>query len=300
MANYLRVADVNVSNAFIQPGACANVSRATNIVLQNVSGAYMATGNVDHVGILGGSWGGTQGTPVQMADCGLGGAHRTAFVRFDGVNFHDAIEVGTGAHLECLQSFTGGTEHAIIRNSKFTNCAQWDISGDFLFSLLVENNQMSEPCSGQSQPPCKGGIRAPISLKCADAGNVTVRFNSMRGGLIFFEACSLKGTNRFYGNATDWPISQSECDGLTSNGFQFSYNVFGSGGVACGQNAVVAGNQWVNAAHSTYNFHLLSCSVASANFVPTSVAGGYPATDYAGVARPKGAKLDAGAYEDCS
>ncbi len=76
--------------------------------------------------------------------------------------------------------------------------------------------------------------------------------------------------------------------------------MFGSGGVACGQNAVVAGNQWVNAAHSTYNFHLLSCSVASANFVPTSVAGGYPATDYAGVARPRGAKLDAGAYEDCS
>ena len=81
---------------------------------------------------------------------------------------------------------------------------------------------------------------------------------------------------------------------------QFNYNVFRTGGVACGQNAVLAGNQWVNPTHSTYNFHLASCSVASANFIPTSVAGGYPATDYAGVARPRGAKLDAGAYEDCS
>ena len=172
------------------------------------------------------------------------------------------------------------------------------------FSLLVENNQMSEPCSGQSQPPCKGGIRAPISLKCArgDAGNVTVRFNSMRGGLsIFQETLYLKGTNRFYGNATDWPIGQYDCNGLTSAGFQVAYNVFGSGGVACGQNAVLTGNRWPSPTHPTYNFHLASCSVASANLVPTTVAGGYPATRlYAGVARPKGAKLDAGAYEDCS
>ena len=192
-------------------------------------------------------------------------------------------------------------DHITIRNSKFTNCAQWDVSGIFRDTLLIENNQMSEPCSGQSQPPCAGGIRSPIALNCpSDAGNFTIRFNSMRGGLTWHDACSLKGTNRFYGNATDWQVSQYDCNGLTNSGFQVAYNVFATGGVACGQNAVVAGNQWVNAAHSTYNFHLASCSVASANFVPTSVAGGYPATDYAGVARPRGAKLDAGAYEDCS
>ena len=122
----------------------------------------------------------------------------------------------------------------------------------------------------------------------------------MRGGLTFLESCTLDGVNRFYGNATDWQISQYDCNGWANAGMQFSYNVFGSGGVACGQNALLSGNQWVNAIASIYNFHLLSCSVASANFVPTSVAGGYPATDYAGVARPRGAKLDAGAYEDCS
>ncbi len=67
-----------------------------------------------------------------MADCGLGAARHTASASAStACMFHDAIESAQGAHLECMQSFGERTDHTIIRNSKFTNCAQWDISGNF-------------------------------------------------------------------------------------------------------------------------------------------------------------------------
>ena len=117
---------MTTSAVYIQPGACADVTRGTNIVLENVSGTYMATGNVDHVGILGGDSGTQQGPTVQMADCGLGAVHHVNHVRFDGVPFHDAIQVSSGQHLECMQSFARGPQ---ITSSSATRSSRTAPSG---------------------------------------------------------------------------------------------------------------------------------------------------------------------------
>ena len=71
-ANYLRIVDVKASDVLISPGNCAAVPRATNIVLENVSGQYLNLNNVSNIGILGGSWGPRQATIIQMADCNRG------------------------------------------------------------------------------------------------------------------------------------------------------------------------------------------------------------------------------------
>ncbi len=302
-ASYLRVADMTVYNVFLQPAGCTNVPSRTNIVLDNVQVHYMALGNVDHVGILGGEIGrtGVHGTVVQLADCGLGSSHRAHHIRFDGVWIHDAISdksASQGAHLECLQGMTP-VPQLTIRNSKFTNCAQWDINvaGD---NLLIENNILAKTCSEQVTVGQGGNCDtgAAILTGCgSSSSNVTIRFNSMMEGVVQATGgCSYGGTNRYYGNSWYW---NTPCSWLQSFNIQFDYNVSNQGST-CGSHDKVIPSIFTAPVAPGYNFHLLSCAIAAANLVPAGVPGGLPATDYAGQSRPRGAAADAGAYEDCS
>jgi hypothetical protein len=270
--------------------------------LDNVTGYYLSVNNTDHDGILGGSWGPKKGTPVQLYDCVAGPAYESKYVRFDGVTFHDAIQTSSNSHLECFQ--TQGGDHITVRDSLFTNCAQWDISISAA-STTIENNVMAHTCSNQGAPCAPG---AAIVISCSyggqPLGDWTIRFNSMHDAFMQFNSpgsgCSRNygRRSRMYGNIIDgWAMNDFICSTYQGEGWTLDYNIYASG--SCGPHDASAGSQFGDATQPTYDFHLANCSVKAADFVPTSVTGGYPAVDYAGVTRPHGGAVDAGAYEDC-
>jgi hypothetical protein len=226
------------------------------------------------VGDLNGNWGPLHGNQiVYVNDCSWTGTQREpTHIRFDGGYSHDAIQDQQGQHLECLHVEPG--DYVTIRNSRFVNCAQHDITigGGVGTHYLNENNTLAYPCSAQGSP-C--GANDPIDTSCAGGkSDWTVRFNSMDGAMIVSEAsgCTYGGTNLFYGNVENasW-FSQWQCD-------TFSGSVIGSAMVAPGA--------------PNYNFHLVAGAVA-VGLVPASLP--RPDTDLAGNPRGSG-PTDAGAY----
>ena len=79
-------------------------------------------------------------------------------ILFDGVAFHDFVDVGPGQfhHIECLQ--VGAAVNLTIRNSKFWNCGTHDIfirswgfvnnSPSPLSNILIENNWFAKTVAG--------------------------------------------------------------------------------------------------------------------------------------------------------
>jgi len=90
---------------------------------------------------------------------------------FDGVWFHDWTRTSTSVHTECLQ--VAGTTNMVIRNSKFSNCAVFDLSftsynnAGRVTNLLMENNFFDTAVSG---------------------GYFSVHFSAMDGGSVRFNS----------------------------------------------------------------------------------------------------------------
>ena len=90
---------------------------------------------------------------------------------FDGVWFHDWTRTSDAVHTECLQ--VAGTTNMVIRNSKFSNCAVFDLSftsynnAGRVTNLLMENNFFDTAVSG---------------------GYFSVHFSAMDGGSVRFNS----------------------------------------------------------------------------------------------------------------
>ena len=127
-----------------------------------------------------------------------------------------------GAHLECFQSF--GKAHRRHHHPQLEVHEPRAVGHlRHLRPAAADREQPDVRAVFGSEPATLlGRERSPIAIGCAfgEAGNIVIRFNSMRGGLIWHESCSLDGVNRFYGNATDWPISQWDCNGLRTRAFR--------------------------------------------------------------------------------
>jgi hypothetical protein len=204
---------------------------------------------------------------------------------FDGVWFHDWTRSNTSVHTECLQ--VAGTTNMIIRNSKFTNCAVFDLSftsynnAGRVTNLLMENNFFDTAVSG--------GYFS-VHFSAMDGG--LVRFNSAKQAMFVDTTYSNTGTLSIVGNNVAGGILDGNSGGClgASMAAAYSYNV--TQGVKCGATDVNTASGFVNA--STMDLHLASGSVAI-DFVPLSANG--PTTDIDGNARPQGAARDAGAHE---
>ncbi len=294
-SNYVRLKDMTTFDIYVRPVGCTNVPPKTNMVFENLRIHYLNLNNVDHVGILGSEIGrgGVHGTVVQLADCGQGPSHGPNHLRFDGVWIHDAISdisAAQGAHLECFQGQLP-IPQLTIRNSKFTNCAQWDmnVSGD---NLLIENNQFGKTCSEQL-PVSQGGKCDPGASWLTGCGvsssNVTVRFNSFAEGIVQASGgCQYGGTNRYYGNVWNWSAT---CSWQGQFNLKFDYNVSNQGS-KCGRHDRIAPTGFKSPDAPDYDFSLVPGS-AAIGLVPASE--GHPATDYEGDPRPIRSNADAGA-----
>ena len=192
------------------------------------------------------------------------------------------------------------TPNWTIRNSKFTNCAQWGLNGGG-DNFLLENNIFAKTCSEQLtvQQGGKCDPGASWLLGCGvPSANYTVRFNSFAEGIVQTTGgCSYGGTNRYYGNVWNW---STPCSWQGDFNIQFDYNVSNQGTTCGPHDKILSGALFTAPTAPNYNFHLFSCQIAAANLVPASVPGGIPNRDYAGQSRPRGVAAEAGAYEDCS
>ena len=296
--SYIQVKDLTVGASHI--GDCGSASNITNVVASNLSAASGNVVNANHVGVLGGSYGPLHGNQLIFVsngiydNCSGAGAGSSAdHIRFDGVYFHDAIQDSVGQHLECLH--TEPADYVTVRYSKFTNCAQHDITfggGGVGRGFLVENNLLASVCSGQSSPPCEGNNPIDSSCNGGDHSGWIVRFNSMVGAMqnSLNTGCTYTD-GQFYGNVMDaswW--SSFQCSNFQNYGFTQSYNVNVSGAPTCGTGSVT-GTVMTSPGNPNYNFNPLAGN-PGINLVPNSLA--HPSTDYNGYSRGSGS-TDAGA-----
>jgi hypothetical protein len=178
----------------------------------------------------------------------------------------------------------------VIRNSKFSNCAVFDLSftsynnAGRVTNLLPENNFFDTAVSG--------GYFS-VHFSAMDGG--LVRFNSAKQAMFVDTTYPNTGTLSVIGNNIVGGLldgNSGSCLGASMAG-SYQYNV--TQGVKCGATDVNAASGFVNA--GTMDLHLTSGATAI-DFVPLAVAG--PNTDIDGNTRPQGSARDAGAHEVAS
>lgn len=315
--------DLGANGVGINPGSVCHSPPTRGVVLDGLrsNGGKLAIDGASYVADVNGNWGNGDGESVIAHSCdstGEGDWLEPTHLRFDHSWYHDVVQhtVGTSEHIECMH--LDAADYVTIVDSRFTNCAGYDVRISYehkavenVSHYLIENNFFGAVCSEQQvgydcfpiaevQFDCSG-----VSGTSCD-GNV-VRFNTIDGS--FHPSIEPGGTgftnSAYYGNIETDRVDDFHCQTYLSTGLAYYDDVLGatgSGGnpgVACGSGSVVADNQLASPGPPSYDFHLASCSVVAANFLPTSVAGGYPGADFAGSSRPRGSGLDAGAYEDC-
>jgi hypothetical protein len=217
-----------------------------------------------------------------------GGSNVSRNLLFDGVRFHDNRRIDNLQHTSCLM--LGGGNGVTIRNSKFQNCAIFDlfvtwwnfVSPQYppATNILLENNFFAAAVAGCST--CTAGY---FSVEFADYppvwANVTIRNNSAVQAMNFVGSHS-----NFVVTGNAMPQLGYSC----KSDITYSYNVV-TGGTCGTSDKLVSDLGFVNPAGGDY--HLLAGSPA----IDAGNPNNYPTTDIDGQARPMGPRPDAGADE---
>ena len=159
----VRVAGVGISGSHVElrnMQTAWHVSGGANgVTFRNVAAvaAVYISGGASNISVLGGQI----YSPVPVSSdsqiASIYGKVPTNIL-FDGVAFHDFVDVGPGQlhHIECLQ--VGAAINLTIRNSSFRNCATHDIfirswgmannSPSPLSNIVIQNNSFAKTTSG--------------------------------------------------------------------------------------------------------------------------------------------------------
>ncbi len=297
----------NQAGISVQPGS-------KHIRLEHMDAGSLHTWFADHLTVVGGDYGPCDATASSGNVCGNTMIDVSSNVTIDGALFHDyrfdttCFADGGDCHWECM--YINGGENNTIRNSKFRDCAIYDIfatiSGPDAArtghrNLLIENNWFDTPWTEDTS----GGRRArasAVSLAwCQNSPlgyrDVVVRFNSFQRntGIELDRNMSCRWENvSIVGNLLSYP---GNCDSRVT----YAYNVWTTAirsGRCAGTDRVI-GNDLPYSEPSSgrgFNFRLRPKRTVADDLVPASVPGGCPRLDI-DRKRRSGKRCDAGSDE---
>jgi endonuclease YncB( thermonuclease family) len=204
---------------------------------------------------------------------------------YDHVLWHDATRDDAGVHMECL--YADGVQGLTIRNSRFTNCAVFDVFitklGDSMPSNVVfENNvfEHSTDVGADSTAYAAFAIHGIVKLN-----SIVLRNNTWEQGWQQEDGAILSG--RVVGN-----IGEADWTGGCRPELKYSHNVFTE--KKCGPTDRVvkdAFSQFQNPGAGDWRLKPGAAAIDAGD------PGDHPSLDAAGNARPWGRGPDAGAFE---
>jgi hypothetical protein len=186
-------------------------------------------------GSVGPTWDDTYDRAPGQSQVGInlsGGSAVSNNLLFDGVRFHDSRRIDNTEHLSCLM--VGGGNGVTIRNSRFDNCAVFDLFVTWwnfvtpqypvATNILIENNFFDQVVAG-----CSGCDVGYFSVEFADYPpvwqNVTIRKNTA------YQSMHFDGTHaNFVVSGNTMPMLSYDCP----KDITYRYNVSNSGGPTCG------------------------------------------------------------------
>lgn len=209
----------------------------------------------------------------------IGGTPTSYDVTYDGVLWHDATRDSADVHTECL--LAAGVQGLTIRNSRFSNCAVFDV----LISKV-----------GDDPDPSDVLIENTVLEPSKDVDGSNAYYSLMTGLLV--KGLTLRNNVWGLGISFQGRIENGSVVGNIGEtapclaGVSYSHNVFTDR--ACGAtDRVVAGafSQFADPANHDWRLKPGAAAIDAGD--PRD----YPATDALGAGRPAGAAPDAGAYE---
>jgi chitodextrinase len=298
LAQHLELRDMTVRSIYagVNGSNVAQAQQAADLVFRNLVLSGLIGRGVQGLLWTGGSVGGVTNAAagaVQISDC-YQCSYPAQQITIDGVYFHDVVRdqagYDQGIHTECLHLW-GGIAYVTVRNSRFYNCAIMDMfvenyatgSSGNVHDITVENNFFDVPGSHGGQYSRSGSALMFETQNRGNINNVTVRFNSFLGQLVFSENGGTLVNTSAVGN-------YGVLTGCTGTQASWSYNVWTA--ASCGTTDKKAAFQVKNP--DSGDLHL-STGSAAINAVPTSTTA--PTTDIDGNPRPNGPANDAGADE---
>jgi hypothetical protein len=270
-------------------------AESQHVTLRDIDAANFYIRNTDHTTIDGGDWGPCVNRGSEPASlCGnskfdseFGDPNTNVVV--DGAVFHDYRNSDTecaphgpaDCHFECL--FVGGVEDAVIRNSKFRNCAFFDIFMQGVINdLTIENNWFDTPWNEAFTP---AQTRPTGVMFSGGTDGTLIRFNSFHPTTgISYDGNTITDA-RVIGNLL---LYDGAIPGVT-----YAYNL-SSGGPFTGTGNSAIGSSFpyaTTAFGAAANFHLSPASGSAADGHVTGAGDDYDlATDIDGDARTPGAR----------
>jgi hypothetical protein len=286
-----------------------------DVTLRGLDAGNFTLWGVQDVKVLGGDWGPCYvGPDTDCSNAKIDAGpdeYPTKRVLVDGAKFHDyrfgpeCWNEGEECHFECM--YVNGSHDVTIRNSKFRDCALYDIfvtvSGPAAgrvghAGLTIENNWFDKPWDENGPSTARRYRASALALNwCQNSPlgyrDVRIRFNSFQAGTGILHdlnpECRFENV-RVVGNLLAWDA----CDPRWS----YDYNIWSTDlrRGRCSRTDRIVGDSFPYrnpASGQGFDFHVRNKWSAARNLVPASTAGGCPRTD---VDRRKrsGKRCDAG------
>lgn len=216
----------------------------------------------------------------------IGGAPVSQNLTYDGVLWHDAERTDAGVHMECL--FAASVQGLTIRNSRFTNCAVFDVFITKLGSdpqptdVVFENNVFEHSTNVGANTRAYAAFAIQTEAKL---NHIVLRNNTWEQG--WQQENGAIASGRVVGN-----LGESDWSGGCRPELTYSHNVFTS--KKCGPTDKVQANafsQFQNRAAGDWRLKPGAAAIDAGD--PSD----HPALDASGNVRPWGRAPDAGAFE---
>jgi endonuclease YncB( thermonuclease family) len=204
---------------------------------------------------------------------------------YDGILWHDATRDDAGVHMECL--YVDGVQGLTIRNSRFTNCAVFDVFitrlGDSMPSDIVFENNVFEHSTdvGSNSTAFAAFALHPV----VKLNRIVLRNNTWEQGWQQEDGAILSG--RVVGN-----IGQADWTGGCRPELTYSHNVFTK--KKCGATDKVVQDAFSQFENPDAGDWRLKPGAAA---IDAGDPQDHPPLDAAGNVRPWGGAPDAGAFE---